>query len=122
MEPLWDYDPNGVMKSRAAGELEIIIPKRGIAFTIGHRLLWALTCQLRAITSLFGICQVGERVNLEADCIGKYAASATRGLADRMTALEYAVLKQCDCKDSACVPPHRITGNRRSCSSFGTKH
>mmetsp|Transcript_51210 Transcript_51210/g.94741 ORF Transcript_51210/g.94741 Transcript_51210/m.94741 type:complete len:259 (-) Transcript_51210:23-799(-) len=32
--------------------------------------------------------KVGERVNLEADCIGKYAATATRGLSDRLEAME----------------------------------
>merc|ERR1712100_326652 len=32
--------------------------------------------------------KVGERVNLEADCLGKYAAAATTGLSTRTTALE----------------------------------
>jgi riboflavin synthase alpha subunit len=31
---------------------------------------------------------VGERVNLEGDCMGKYAAAATTGLSQRTTALE----------------------------------
>merc|ERR1719253_100995 len=32
--------------------------------------------------------KVGEKVNLEADCLGKYAAAATTGLSSRTTALE----------------------------------
>merc|ERR1712224_141265 len=32
--------------------------------------------------------KVGERVNLEADCLGKYAAAATTGLSARTSALE----------------------------------
>merc|ERR1711879_88710 len=32
--------------------------------------------------------KIGERVNLEADCLGKYAAAAVSGVADRVSSLE----------------------------------